>query len=272
MRWTTATHCKPLSASWPAFISPGSGPGARPWRKRPGICAWWIKPGGPSPRRARCCAICFAGSGSCRRWPPWRRFRCRRARRPSSSRDGWRSGRCRAVFILSGRSGMTRWQAPGWCMSTGPQNSALPNPSPPPAAPAKRQDDAANDAPNNPQKARTGLRRIWHAAGYSIDGLRAGWNERAFRQEAIAAIVMLPLSLWLGRNWGEVALLAGAVVLVLIVELLNTGIESAIDRIGAEAPGLAKSAQDLGSAAVLLALLLCMGIWAAAAWQRFFHG
>src|SRR6218665_2969097 len=108
---------------------------------------------------------------------------------------------------------MTRWQAPGWCMSTGPQNSAMPNPSPPPAAPAnpqnnpppppaapaKRQDDAPNDAPNNPQKARPGLRRIWHAAGYSIDGLRAGWNERAFRQEAIAAIVMLPLSLWLGR-------------------------------------------------------------------------
>jgi len=167
---------------------------------------------------------------------------------------------------------MTRWQAPGWCMSTGPQNSAMPNPSPPPAAPAKRQDDAPNDAPNNPQKARTGLRRIWHAAGYSIDGLRAGWNERAFRQEAIAAIVMLPLSLWLGRNWGEVALLAGAVVLVLIVELLNTGIESAIDRIGPEAHVLSKRAKDLGSAAVLLALLLCMGIWAAAAWQRFFHG
>ncbi|KAB7619303.1 diacylglycerol kinase [Verminephrobacter eiseniae] len=148
----------------------------------------------------------------------------------------------------------------------------MPNPSPPPAAPAKRQDDAPNDAPNNPQKARTGLRRIWHAAGYSIDGLRAGWNERAFRQEAIAAIVMLPLSLWLGRNWGEVALLAGAVVLVLIVELLNTGIESAIDRIGPEAHVLSKRAKDLGSAAVLLALLLCMGIWAAAAWQRFFHG
>src|SRR6218665_4004652 len=116
---------------------------------------------------------------------------------------------------------MTRWQAPGWCMSPGLQNSAMPNPSPPPPPPPKRQDEA----PNNPQKARAGLRRIWHAAVYSIDGLRAGWNERAFRQEAIAAIVMLPLSLWLGRNWGEVALLAGAVVLVMIVELLNTGIE-----------------------------------------------
>src|SRR6218665_928699 len=175
---------------------------------------------------------------------------------------------------------MTRWQAPGWCMSTGPQNSAMPNPTPPPAARAKRQEDAPNDAPNNPQKARTGRRRIWHAAGYSIDGLRAGWNERAFRQEAIAAIVMLPLSLWLRRNLGEGALLAGGggagggggAVVVLIVELLNPGIESVIDRIGPEAHVLSKRAKDLGSAAVLLALLLCMGIWAAAAWQRFFHG
>ena len=56
-------------------------------------------------------------------------------------------------------------------------------------------------APANPQKARTGLNRIWHAAGYSIEGLRAGWNEKAFRQEAIAAVVLLPLSLWLGRSW-----------------------------------------------------------------------
>ena len=55
-------------------------------------------------------------------------------------------------------------------------------------------------APANPQKARTGLNRIWHAAGYSLEGLRAGWNEKAFRQGAIGAMVLLPLSLWLGRN------------------------------------------------------------------------
>ena len=85
-------------------------------------------------------------------------------------------------------------------------------------------------APANPQKARTGLNRIWHAAGYSFEGLRAGWGEKAFRQEAIAAIVLLPASLWLGRSWVEVALLAGSVVIVMIVELLNTGIETAIDR------------------------------------------
>lgn len=127
-------------------------------------------------------------------------------------------------------------------------------------------------APANPQKARTGLNRIWHAAGYSIEGLRAGWNEKAFRQEVIAAMVLLPLSLWLGRSWVEVALLAGSVVIVMIVELLNTGIETAIDRIGPEWHDLSKRAKDMGSAAVLLALLLCIGIWAAALFQRFFHG
>lgn len=127
-------------------------------------------------------------------------------------------------------------------------------------------------APANPQKARTGLNRIWHAAGYSIEGLRAGWNEKAFRQEAIAAMVLLPLSLWLGRSWVEVALLAGSVVIVMIVELLNTGIETAIDRIGPEWHDLSKRAKDMGSAAVLLALLLCIGIWAAAFFQRLFHG
>ncbi|EHL22216.1 MULTISPECIES: diacylglycerol kinase [unclassified Acidovorax] len=127
-------------------------------------------------------------------------------------------------------------------------------------------------APANPQKARTGLNRIWHAAGYSLEGLRAGWNEKAFRQEAIAAVVLLPVSLWLGQSWVETALLAGSVIIVMIVELLNTGIETAIDRIGPEWHDLSKRAKDMGSAAVLLALLLCMGIWGAAVFQRIFHG
>lgn len=127
-------------------------------------------------------------------------------------------------------------------------------------------------APANPQKARTGLNRIWHAAGYSLEGLRAGWGEKAFRQEAVAAIVLLPVSLWLGKSWVEVALLAGSVVIVMIVELLNTGIETAIDRIGPEWHDLSKRAKDMGSAAVLLALLLCVGIWAGAIFQRITHG
>ena len=78
------------------------------------------------------------------------------------------------------------------------------------------------------------------------------------------AIVMLPLSFWLGRTWLETSLLAGSVIFVLVVELLNTGIETAIDRIGPEWHELSKRAKDMGSAAVLLSLLLCAGIWLAA--------
>ncbi len=120
----------------------------------------------------------------------------------------------------------------------------------------------------NPQKLRTGLNRVWHAAGYSLEGLRAGWGEAAFRQEALASAVLLPLSFWLGRTWVETALLAGSVVIVLVVELLNTGIEAAIDRIGPEWHDLSKRAKDMGSAAVLLSLLLAGGIWIAAIAHR----
>ncbi len=120
----------------------------------------------------------------------------------------------------------------------------------------------------NPQKLRTGWRRVAHAFGYSLAGLRAGWGETAFRQEAIAAVVMLPAAWWLGTTWVEVAMLAGTVLLVMMVELLNTGIESAIDRIGPEWHDLSKRAKDMGSAAVLLSLLLCGGTWGGALWAR----
>lgn len=122
----------------------------------------------------------------------------------------------------------------------------------------------------NPQKLRTGWDRLRHAMGYSVEGLRAGWHEAAFRQEVILACVLLPLAFWLGRSWVETTLLAGTVLLVMIVELLNTGIETAIDRIGPEWHDLSKRAKDMGSAAVLLSLLLCGGTWMAAAWQRWF--
>lgn len=105
--------------------------------------------------------------------------------------------------------------------------------------------------------------------GYSLAGLRAGWSEPAFRQEATAALVLLPLSFWLGNTWLETALLAGSVLIVMIVELLNTGIETAIDRIGPEWHDLSKRAKDMGSAAVLLSLLLWGGIWAGAIFQKF---
>ena len=125
------------------------------------------------------------------------------------------------------------------------------------------RDDALADLVN-PQKRRTGFSRMWHATGYSLAGLRAGWGEAAFRLEACLAFVMVPLAFWVGRTWVEVALLAGSVLLVLIVELLNTAVESAIDRIGFERHDLSKRAKDMGSAAVLLSLLIAGGIWAAA--------
>ena len=121
----------------------------------------------------------------------------------------------------------------------------------------------------NPQKNRRGLNRVWHAAGYSLAGLRAGWNETAFRQEALASVVLIPAAFWLSQSWMETVLLAGSVILVLIVELLNTGIEAAIDRIGPEWHALSKRAKDMGSAAVLLSLLLCAGTWALALFHRF---
>jgi diacylglycerol kinase (ATP) len=122
--------------------------------------------------------------------------------------------------------------------------------------------------PTNPQKQRKGLNRVLHAGGYSLAGLRAGWGETAFRQEALLALVLLPTALWVGRSWLETAMLGGVVVLVLVVELLNTAVESAIDRIGPEWHDLSKRAKDMGSAAVLLSLLLCGGTWLGAVWAR----
>ena len=124
-------------------------------------------------------------------------------------------------------------------------------------------------SPANQQKFRTGFSRMWHATGYSLAGLRAAWGEAAFRQETVAALVLVPLAFWLGRGWVETVLLAGSVLVVMIVELLNTGIEAAVDRIGLEWNGLSKRAKDMGSAAVLLSLVLCASIWLAAVYQRF---
>jgi diacylglycerol kinase (ATP) len=125
-----------------------------------------------------------------------------------------------------------------------------------------------NETPVNPQKGRKGLSRVWHATGYSLAGLRAGWGETAFRQEAIAAM-LIPAGLLARRTWLETALLVPAWCMVMVVELLNTAVETAIDRIGPEWHDLSKRAKDMGSAAVLLSLLLCLGIWGAALVHRF---
>ncbi|MCU0931631.1 MAG: diacylglycerol kinase [Serpentinimonas sp.] len=116
---------------------------------------------------------------------------------------------------------------------------------------------------------RTGLSRVWHALRYSLQGLQAGWQEPAFRQEALLALLLLPGGWWLGQSWLEVVVLWATVVLVLVVELLNTAVESVVDRIGPEWHELSRRAKDMGSAAVLLSLLLCGATWLAAAIHRF---
>lgn len=148
-------------------------------------------------------------------------------------------------------------------------NAEMPQPLPDPAISPSPTAHSPCAPVVNPQKDRKGLDRVRHALGYSIAGLKAGWHETAFRQEAIASLVLIPAAFWLSRSWVETALLAGSVILVMIVELLNTGIETAIDRIGPEWHDLSKRAKDMGSAAVLLSLLLCAGTWTMALFQRF---
>jgi diacylglycerol kinase (ATP) len=121
----------------------------------------------------------------------------------------------------------------------------------------------------NLQKQRRGLNRVIHALGYSLQGLQAAMHEPAFKQEAYLAFVLLPLSFFLGSNWVEISLLSGSVIFVLTVELLNTGLESAIDRVGPQWHDLSKRCKDLGSAAVLLSIVLCMGIWLSALFVNF---
>lgn len=130
--------------------------------------------------------------------------------------------------------------------------------------------EAHRPASPNPYKGRTGIDRVIRATGYSAAGLRAAYRgESAFRQEFWLAVLLLPLAFWLGQTWIEVALLAGSVMLVLIVELLNSAIEATVDRVSLELHDLSKRAKDFGSAAVLLSLLLVGGIWSAALWKRF---
>ncbi|MEW6764462.1 MAG: diacylglycerol kinase [Pseudomonadota bacterium] len=109
----------------------------------------------------------------------------------------------------------------------------------------------------------TGLRRVILAAGYSWQGLRTCYRkEAAFRQELWLALLLSPLALWLGESGIERALMIGTLMLVLVVELLNTGIENIVDRVGLEQHKLSGRAKDMGSAAVLMSLLLAAMVWA----------
>ncbi len=113
-------------------------------------------------------------------------------------------------------------------------------------------------------KGKRGLQRVINAARYSLDGFAAAWqNEDAFRQEVLLAAVMIPVALLLPVTAVEKILLIGVVLLVLIVELLNSAVEAAIDRDSYEINPLGKRAKDLGSAAVMLSLILAGGTWVA---------
>ena len=114
----------------------------------------------------------------------------------------------------------------------------------------------------SPYKGKTGLRHLINAFGYSVDGIKAAYkNEDAFRQEVRLAIVLIPLAIYLGKNGMEQALMIASVMLVIIVELLNSSIEATVDRVSLDHHKLAKRAKDIGSAAVLFSLVNLAVVW-----------
>lgn len=116
---------------------------------------------------------------------------------------------------------------------------------------------------SSPFKGAQGLRRLINAFGYSRDGFAAAWkHEAAFREELLLAAIAIPAGLWLGQTGIERALLVGTILIVLIVELLNSAIEAVVDRVSAERHELSKRAKDIGSAAVLVTLMLAGAVWA----------
>ena len=117
--------------------------------------------------------------------------------------------------------------------------------------------------PVSPYKGKTGLQRVLNAAGYSWAGLTAAFrHEDAFRQEVFLALLLIPLALYLGQTGISRALMIAAVLLVLVVELLNSALEAAVDRISLEHHQLIKRAKDMGSAAVMIALANVVVVWA----------
>ena len=116
----------------------------------------------------------------------------------------------------------------------------------------------------------TGIRRIIRAVKYSAQGFRSAWkNEAAFRQELLTVVALIPAAFWLGRTVIEQAMLIAVCLLVLVVELLNSAVEAAIDRIGPEQHVLSGRAKDMGSAAVFVVIAIVVVVWSAVAWDRF---
>jgi diacylglycerol kinase (ATP) len=114
----------------------------------------------------------------------------------------------------------------------------------------------------SPYKGKTGLKRVWNAFTYSLDGLGAAYrHEDAFRQEVLLAAVLIPLAFLLSHDNLARALMVGSVILVLVVELVNSAIEATVDRTSLETHPLAKRAKDIGSASVFLAMLNVIVMW-----------
>jgi len=116
----------------------------------------------------------------------------------------------------------------------------------------------------------TGFKRIWLSFGYARQGLKAAWNkEAAFRQQAVLCVVLIPAAFWVGRDLTEQALLIAVCLLTLVVEAINSAIETIVDRIGPERNELSGRAKDLGSAAGLLGLVILAVVWGLVVWDRF---
>jgi diacylglycerol kinase (ATP) len=114
----------------------------------------------------------------------------------------------------------------------------------------------------SPHKGKTGLRRVWNALFYSFEGLKAAYlHEDAFRQEVLLAAILIPAAFFMPASGLGKALMVASVLLVLIVELLNSAIEATVDRVSLENHRLAKRAKDIGSAAVLISLLDVVVVW-----------
>lgn len=121
-------------------------------------------------------------------------------------------------------------------------------------------------------KSKSGLKRIFSAFFYSIDGLRAAWRqEHAFRQELLLVVIGIATALFLPVSAFEKLMMIAVLVLVLVVELINSAIEAVVDRVSLERHSLSKNAKDFGSAAVLLTFLIAVATWSVILFNRFYY-
>jgi len=125
--------------------------------------------------------------------------------------------------------------------------------------------------PNATNRRNRGLRRLIKAFWYSLAGFQVAWkNEESFRQEVILTILVIPLGLWLGTTWTQKALLISVYLIIPLIELINSAIETLVDRMGSEHHRLSGRAKDLGSAAVFLSICITIIAWGIIAYGRFF--